>query len=128
MPGTPLVKKLLIKPGMRMLIMNAPVGYRPQLGDLHAEPEAAPAEAGAFDWVQLFVRNLAELEQAGPVALATIKPSGLLWVSFPKKSSRIASDIGRDSSWEGMASRGWQGVSLIAIDETWSAMRFKPLK
>ncbi|MDB5076388.1 MAG: hypothetical protein JWO42_2567 [Chloroflexi bacterium] len=128
MPDTPLAKKLFIKPGMRLLILNAPEGYRSLLGELHAEPESTPGQAGTFDWVQMFAKNLTELEQASPAAQTAVKPGGTLWISFPKKTSKLASDIGRDSAWNLMGEKGWQGTTNIAIDETWSAMRFKLLQ
>jgi hypothetical protein len=128
MPGTPLAKKLFIKPGMRMLILNAPEGYRPLLGELHAEPESTPGQAGMYDWVQRFVMNVTELEKASPAAQTAVKSGGTLWISFPKKASKLASDIGRDSAWKLMGEIGWQGTTNVAIDETWSAMRFKLLQ
>jgi hypothetical protein len=51
---------------------------------------------------------------------------GLLWVSYPKKSSKIATDISRDVAWEVMKEFGLQPVFQISIDETWSALRFRP--
>ena len=55
-----------------------------------------------------------------------MRDGGLLWLAFPKKSSGIATDLTRDHGWDVIHRAGWQGVSLIAVDERWSAMRLRP--
>jgi hypothetical protein len=95
-----LIKKLLIKPGMRLAIHNAPLGYLEGLGPL---PEGAqlPEEAdGALDFVQLFIKNRDEYERLGAAALRAVKPDGLLWICYPKKSSGVESDLDRDVVWK----------------------------
>ena len=121
-----LQKKLRIQPGLRMLVSNAPEGYVEALGTL---PEGAEIETevdGSFDWGQCFVRDVAELRHLDPQTRDAVEYDGLLWISYPKKSSKISTDISRDVAWEVMKEFGLRPVSQVSIDETWSALRFRP--
>jgi hypothetical protein len=123
MAGSSLVKKLGIKPGQKPLILNAPEGY--MLGALPQGVEVKTNAQGVFDFVQAFVRSKADVEGQAHTAIQALKPGGLLWLAYPKKSSKIKTDISRDAGWEPVRRAGMEGVSLIAIDDTWSAMRFR---
>jgi hypothetical protein len=123
---TPLSKKLLVKPGLRMLVLNVPAGQRDQLGELPAEPDAAAQAKAEYDWVLAYAKNSAELAQVSAIAFSAIKETGVLWFSYPKKTSKLESDLSRDLVWERLAGSGWRPVTQIAIDETWSALRFRP--
>lgn len=126
MADTSLTKKLLLKPGYRMLLLNAPEGYAQRLEPL---PEGATLHTtpdGAYDWVQLFVFSKADADRHTPTAIKAVKPGGLLWMTYPKKTSTIKTDINRDSGWDAINKAGWLGVTQIAIDDTWSALRFRP--
>ncbi len=127
MPETTLIKKLGIKPEQRIIIMNAPEGYREQLGTLPPDVELATTLNGQFDMVHLFVKDKAEVDQYAPTAIQAVKPGGLLWISFPKKSSKVTTDISRDIGWDAVWNAGWRPVTLISIDEVWSAFRFRPI-
>lgn len=127
MPDTPLIKKLGIKPKQRIIILNAPEGYRELLGSLPADVELATTLNGTFDLVHVFVKDKAEVDQYAPMAIEAVKPGGLLWFSYPKKSSKIPTDISRDVGWDVVLNAGWRPVTLISIDEVWSAFRFRPL-
>jgi hypothetical protein len=129
------VKKLMIKSGMRLLVMNAPQEYTDEVEGLPEtasltvwQPETGPfpVEGGEFDFVQCFVRSVAELASLAPVAIKAVKRDGLLWICYPKKSGKIKTDITRDVGWDVVYNAGFEGVSLISIDETWSSMRFRP--
>jgi hypothetical protein len=92
-------------------------------------PTIAPDAAGedqSLDFVQVFVRDSAELERLAPSAIAALKPDGLLWVCYPKGGSKAGTDLNRDVLWKLMEDRGFAGVTLVAIDSEWSAMRFRP--
>lgn len=60
------------------------------------------------------------------MAIASVRPGGLLWISYPKRSAKVETDMTRDIGWETIDAAGWQGVTQIAIDATWSALRFRP--
>jgi hypothetical protein len=128
MADTPLIKKLGIKPKRRIVILNAPEGYLEQLGPLPAEVElvTTTTPSDASDVVHLFVRNQVELESQAPGAIQLVKPGGLLWISYPKQSSKVTTDLNRDVLWKVFPNRDWRPVTQISIDEVWSALRFRP--
>jgi hypothetical protein len=120
-----LVKKLLLKPGSRVIITHAPAGIREQLlplpsGSVELDPPALSA-----DWLITFVTTTTELETEFPQAVATVKTDGVLWVAYPKKSSGIPSDLSRDDVWSAVLTSGFRPVTQVALDSTWSALRFR---
>jgi hypothetical protein len=124
-----LIKKLGIKPGQRLLVLNAPDGYLERLRPL---PEGATlamlatVDEGEYDFVHAFARNVEELRAHAPVALRASKREGGLWFSYPKRSARVATDLSRDVGWDLLDAAGYQGVAQVSIDEVWSAVRFRP--
>lgn len=126
MADNSLAKKLLIKPGHRVAIVNAPAGYLDQLGSLPEGVELAERPEGTFDFLQLFVKNVEELNRLGPTALGAIKRDGLLWFTYPKQTSKIKTDLTRDKGWDIVYEAGYEPVAMASIDDTWSAFRFRP--
>ena len=112
--------------GQRALIMNAPDGYVAALEPLPEGIEVLDCPDGRFDFVQLFVKSILELEELGPVALKTVTYDGLLWISYPKQRSKVDTDISRDTGWDVISQAGLRPVAQISIDDTWSALRFRP--
>jgi hypothetical protein len=121
-----LVKKLRIQPGQRMLIANAPAGYAELLGELPEGTEAWETPEGEFDFVHLFVEDSNELADLGPSAIEALKYDGLLWISYPKRSSKVKTDLSRDVMWDLIADTGLRPVAQVSIDPVWSALRFRP--
>ena len=119
---TPLSKKLRLKPGMKTKIMDPPAGYTDALGQ---EPEVGESN---LDVVQLFAKDSAELAALWPAAHKAVNYDGLIWIAYPKKSSGIASDLGRDEGWAPIFDFGLRVVSICAVDEVWSAVRFRPVE
>ncbi len=124
MAGTPIWKKLGVKPQHRVLLLNAPVGYPDQLGPLPEGVDLSDAPHGLFDVVHLFAKNKAELERNTPIALQSLKPGGLLWCSYPKRTSKLQTDLTRDVGWDMLINAGFENVTQVSIDEVWSAGRF----
>jgi len=123
-----LMKKLRLPQEGKVLVLQSPEGYLQELG---LEDTAAQFEqdlSGQYDFVQLFTVTVDELEKFGPQALKAIKPDGLLWLCYPKGSSKLVADLSRDKGWDIVKAAGFEGVSLVSIDDTWSAMRFRPLE
>ncbi|NOU93323.1 hypothetical protein GC093_08845 [Paenibacillus sp. LMG 31456] len=120
-----LLKKLRIQSGQRILLLNAPEGYRERLIPMPEHTSLDTQPEGTYDLVHLFVRSIAELEVHAPVALQAVKYNALLWITYPKKSSKLKTDLSRDEGWKVISEAGYEGVALISIDETWSAMRFR---
>lgn len=126
MTQSTLVRRLQIKPNHRVLLLGAPDGHAASLEPLPEGATIATAARGTFDVVHLFVRQARDLEKNAPKAIAAVKEGGLLWISYPKKSSGVETDLTRDVGWKVVEDAGWGGVAQVAIDETWSALRFKP--
>jgi len=113
-------KKLRFTGRKKPAVINAPDGY-----DV---PGAATKLTGTFDFVQVFVRNEAELAKLAPKAVAALEPEGILWISFPKGSSRIQTDLTRDKGWDSVRKMPLKWITLVSVDETWSAFGMRPLK
>ncbi|HWW82135.1 MAG TPA: hypothetical protein VNZ26_00955, partial [Vicinamibacterales bacterium] len=90
--------------------------------------ELANKSNGTFDVVQLFVKNVEELNQTAPTAIRAVKPGGIFWISYPKLSAKTDSDITRDVGWDVVKKEGLRPVSQVSIDEVWSALRFRPVE
>lgn len=124
--ATTLAQKLQIKPGQRLALLNAPEGI---LAHLAAELDGIPVTAGAestAEAILLFVNNLDETVRLSPGAMASVPSGGLLWIAYPKGSSKVKTDVNRDRLWDALKSSGWRPVRQVAIDEVWSALRFRP--
>ena len=121
-----LARKLQFKAGMSILVLNAPAGFDKLLVPLPDGASLATSGAGPFDVVHCFAQTSAELTQYAPAALAALRPGGMLWFAYPKGSSGVRTDLSRDSGWDIVTDRGWEGVRQVAIDTVWSALRFRP--
>ncbi len=126
MADSGLTKKLLIKPGQRIVILNAPPGYMDELGLLPDGIELVSKAEGSLDLVHLFVSNTDELTRLAPEAIQAVKRAGVLWISYPKQSSKVKTDITRDRGWEPVREAGFEPVSMVSINDVWSALRFRP--
>lgn len=115
-------KKLQLKPGRSVAVLQAPPDLPLDLdrGDL----VDAPAEADA---VLLFVTATADLStEDGAAVVQAARRDALAWVAYPK-GGRLGTDLNRDSLNALLMERGVRGVRQISIDETWSALRFRPV-
>ena len=122
--GTPLIKKLGIKPGMRAVVLDPPPGYVATLGDL---PDGVPLEDslnGRFDFIHLFAHSRQTLEARFPDLRAALDPAGMLWVSWPKKASKMPTDLNENIVRDIGLAGGLVDVKVAAIDATWSGLKF----
>jgi hypothetical protein len=120
-----LAQKLNLKE-TELLVLNAPEGYLPTLAD--ALPNVmltteSDTPAGA---ILLFVNNLEEATRLTPDAARRVRDGGLLWVAYPKGTSKVKTDVNRDKLWPVLATMDWRPIRQVALDEVWSAMRFRP--
>jgi len=76
--------------------------------------------------VIIFVNSLTETNQIVPAALDSLQPDALAWVAYPKGSSGVKTDVNRDKLWDALKPTGWRPVRQIALDNVWSALRFRP--
>lgn len=118
-------QKMYIKPGNRMLVLNAPEGYLEKFLPLPEGVVIDTTANGTYDVVQGFLKNQAEVDTLAAHAMAAVKPGGRLWLCYPKGTGKIKSDINRDKGWDVVTNKGWGGIRLISLDDTWSAMMFR---
>lgn len=128
MPESALAKKMKIKPGARGAAVNAPAGYLKTLAPLPAGVELGERLQGTLDWIQVFVTTSAELKALAPKVIKALAPEGLLWVSFPKGTSGVQADLTRDKGWDALADVDLKWVTLISVNDTWSAFCLRPYK
>jgi len=121
-------KKLGIKPGMSALIVGAPPGYLDLIEPLPEGVVVSTAIAGTHQFVQLFAKRKAEIVKSSPVLLKHAGAGALVWITYPKKTSGVESDLSREEVWDAMSATGWRPVTQIAIDDVWSSLRFRPVK
>ena len=121
-----LAQRLQIRPKSRGAVINAPSGMLELYDPLPEGVTLSMELSDGLDFVHLFVRNRAELEQFGPAVLAAAQGDKLWWVSYPKRSAKLETDITRDAGWGLVDAAGLRGVRQISIDEVWSALRFRP--
>ena len=123
----PLRDKIGWKPGQRVLLLNLPDGMEsPFSGIAHTAATTAKKVSGKFDLVLAFTRDQAALASVAKVVLSAIGENPLLWLAYPKKSGAIPTDITRDAGWGPMFDAGYIVVAIAAVDEDWSAVRFRP--
>jgi hypothetical protein len=125
MPSS-LAQKLQIKSG-KLIVMNAPQGYAGQLAQELKDLTVSTRAAGQAEAVLLFVNSLAEVDKLMPKAGKLVKPEGMLWIAYAKGASKVKTDVNRDRLWAAAQPIGWQPIRQIALDEVWSAMRFRPM-
>src|SRR5688572_29514285 len=125
MPESPLAKKMKLKSGLKAAVFNAPENY---VEALRHDTALSPTLNGKFDWIQIFVRTKAELDALAPKAAKSLKPESMLWISFPKGSSKIQTDLTRDKGWESVQKLDLKWVNLVSVNETWSAFALRPYK
>jgi hypothetical protein len=121
-----LARKMRRDPAGRATIINAPPHC--EVKSFPGMPPTARSLVGKFDCIQLFVRTRTELEKIAPKAVKALRPDAVLWVSFPKGSSKIQTNLTRDKGWEGLSKFELKWVTLISVDETWSAFCLRPYK
>jgi hypothetical protein len=126
MTDSALARKMKRPPAGRAAIINAPADY--QTKAFQGLPPAGASLTGKFDWIQIFVQNSAELAGLAPRAAKALKPDAMLWISFPKGSSKIQTDLTRDKGWEGLTKLDLKWLTLISVDETWSAFALRPYR
>ncbi len=120
--GTPLVKKLGIKEGFNLLIVNAPKDFE-QL-ELPARVTVNRRSKKPCDFVLFFTKSRHTLEKEFSRYSGKLTPAGMLWVSWPKKTSGVQSDLSDNAVREIGLAKGMVDVKVCAIDEVWSGLKF----
>ena len=121
--GTPLVRKLGFKPGMRAHLAGAPEGFAALLEDLPEGVRLLAPPAGELDLVLLFVRERRALERRLPTLQPRLAPAGMIWVAWPKRAAKVPTDMTEDVVRDVALPLGVVDNKVCAIDDTWSGLR-----
>ncbi len=122
--GTPLPKKLGIKDGSRFAVRHAPDDFHLTLGGLPSGAIWEPSVAPGLDIVIGFYVERAALLDDFPESTAAVAPNGTVWVAWPKRASKVPTDITEDVLRAELLRTGWVDNKVCAIDQTWSGLRF----
>ena len=117
-------EKLGIKPGFNMIILNPPPGYDSALGELPSNIRIAKSLRGPLDFIHLFTRRRDELEREFPRLKSELAESGMLWISWPKGSSKVETDLNEGVVREIGLRHRLVDIKVCAIDEIWSGLKF----
>jgi hypothetical protein len=121
--GTPLAKKLGVKDGSKMLVVNAPDDYARLLAPLPEAVQFVSRPSDSTDIVHLFTDRKAELQQALAVFRKKLGSTAMVWVSWPKKSSKVPTDITEDTVREVALPLGFVDVKVCAVTDIWSGLK-----
>jgi hypothetical protein len=118
--ATSTAEKLKIKPGYSLLTINAPSDFKRNIGSLPVGVKIS-ADAKNYDQLHWFVMNRSELEKGLNKVLTLVKGDVILWIYYPKGTSKIQTDLNRDKGWDELMKHDtFTWISLISFDDTWS--------
>jgi hypothetical protein len=121
--GTPLAKKLGIKPGFHIKLVNAPGYYLDLFTDLPGDLDFNDEESKKKDLIHFFTKREDEYIAMLPSLKGQIKPNGIIWASWPKKASKIATDVTEDTIRNFAIKIGLVDIKVCAVDEVWSGLK-----
>ena len=122
--GTPLPQKLGIKPGFRVCLVNDPSEVRTELSEALTSCNLAHDLRSQLDFVMVFTKSRADVSRQFARLTKALAPAGMLWVSWPKKSSGVATDLDENVVREIGLSAGLVDVKVCAVTEVWSGLKF----
>ena len=123
-PATPLAKKLGIRPGAEVAVVGSPEGFRDALAPVPDGVRIHSRPRGELDLIVFFTSQRSELFRRFPELIRTLTPAGGLWVAWPKKASRIDSDLSFEAVQRVGLDAGLVDNKSCSIDEDWQALRF----
>ena len=121
--GSPLVKKLGIKEGARVLLIHPPNNYFTLIGHLPNGANLVTGNAGNIDFIHLFVNDVAEMEEQLPLLKQQMSSNGMLWVSWYKSTAKIKTTVNEAQIRKAGLSIGLVDIKVCAIDDIWSALK-----
>ena len=119
---TPLPKKLGIKEGFQVSFLNLPSDVKAELKNALASCQTV--KTGALDFAMVFVKSQADLKKEFSRFAKQLAPAGILWVSWPKKSSGVSTDLTENEVRDIGLAAGLVDVKVCAVDEVWSGLKF----
>lgn len=121
--GTPLAKKLGIKEGFKIYVKNPPPNYVELISPVPKDVKIIRRLSTEIDMIHFFTKSRSELAANIENFMHRIKKNGMIWVSWPKKSSKVPTDVTEDVIREVILPRGLVDVKVCAIDEVWSGLK-----
>lgn len=121
--GTPLVRKLGIKSGFNLCVTNPPDHYWDLVSPLPDGVTILPIAAGELDLAHIFTISRSELDGEVRRLRDLIKQDGMIWISWPKKTSKVTTDVTEDVVREIALPLGLVDVKVCAVDEVWSGLK-----
>ena len=123
-----LLEKLNYKNQQRIALLNADDKFRTQFAktvkDTSIDTEIDPRFL--YNFMMIFTKNIAEIDEAAPSIIHNLLDDGVLWVCFPKKTSKeIEPELSKDFGWKSLNDSGFHGKRLITVNDDWSALKFK---
>ena len=122
--GTPLAKKLGIKEGSRIALVNAPKDFQSGLGELPDDVRFFKPSTKSLDLILFFVLSERALARDFTKLAERITANGMIWIAWPKKSSGVATELSFDRVQRIGLDAGLVDVKICAVDETWSGLKF----
>ncbi len=121
--GKPLGEKLGMKPGQRVALVNAPIGLAGELGPALKQVELVNPPKAPLNLVLVFVTSKAELKKAILKFRKLIAEDGMVWISWPKKTSGMKTDVTEDTVRDTALANELVDVKVCAVDDTWSGLK-----
>lgn len=121
--GTPLAKKLGMKSGFKVLLINAPEYYPDLFTDMPADVVFTEDIVEKLDLIHFFTKSEEEYLERLPMLQKNIKSNGMIWVSWPKKASKVKTDLREDIIRNYALQTGLVDVKVCAVDERWSGLK-----
>lgn len=121
--GTPLARKVGVREGCRLWTGNAPAAYRDGLAPMPPGVQFVAQLDAAVDLAHLFTVRRVELDAALRHARQVLAPTAVLWISWPKKSSKVPSEVTEETIRELALPLGFVDVKVCAVDEIWSGLK-----
>lgn len=123
----PVIKKLNYKNQDKVLLLNPPGEFLHVLNELIGLSSVdQKIQETEYKFILIFVKKVQEIEEFSAHITQIMAKDVILWIAYPKKSSKkYSSDIHRDNGWQSIGDKGFEGVRQVAIDDDWSALRFR---
>ena len=121
--GKPLSTKLGVRPGMSLVVLDAPPDYDALMVDLPADVRTRRRLSGRPDIVLVFTTRRTELERRLPALITAIAPAGVVWVCWPKRSSGVPTDMTEDVIRDVVLPSGLVDVKVCAVSDVWSGLK-----
>ena len=127
----PVLKKMQYKGDDEIIILNSPEEFKNNFKEIESSIKVYTdykkiKKSDKFGFILIFIKSCADVEKFSVIAKNNLFDDGNLWFSYPKKSSKkYDTDISRDNGWQPLGNAGFEVVRAVAVDEDWSALRFR---